>query len=113
MEGEETHLGERDSVSRRGGVTHAGGALQDILLELIGRVVDALGGLRARQRPVDSARRFRGVASQEGALVEQEHPPAVFQHGVRRGEASEAASDDDDLFSHARMYAALASLMDA
>lgn len=49
----------------RGGVAHTGGTLEDILLELVARVVDALGGLRAGQRAVDPAGGFSAVTTQE------------------------------------------------
>ena len=65
-----THLGERHGVLGRGGVAHAGGTLEDVLLELISAVVDALGSLRAGQRAVDAARGFGGVPSQEWAFVQ-------------------------------------------
>ena len=86
----------------RGGVANAGGTLEDVLLELIGAVVDALGSLRAGQRAVDAARGFGGVPSQERAFVQQKHPSPVLQNRVRRGQAGESASYDDDLVGHCR-----------
>ena len=91
----------------RGGVAHAGGTLEDVLLELISAVVDALGSLRAGQRAVNAARGFGGVPSQEGAFVQQKHPSPVLQNRVRRGQPGESASYDDDLVGHCRALSLL------
>ena len=88
-------------------MTHAGGTLQNVLFELVRRVVDALRGLRPRQRAVNAARGFGRVTPQEGALVEQKHAAAVFQDCVCRGEAGEATADDDDLFAHSAWFGLL------
>ena len=85
---------------RGGGVSDAGGTPDDVRLELIGGVLDALGGLRARERAVDAGGGFRAVAAEEGAFIPKEHAAAVLEPGVRRREAGEAASDDDDLLAH-------------
>ena len=82
------------------GVSHARGAFDDVCFELIRGVHDALRGLRARGRAVDSARGFRGVSTEEGAFIQKEHTPTVLEHGVRRAEAGEAAADDDNLLAH-------------
>jgi hypothetical protein len=87
-------------VRRRLGVAHAGGALDDVRLELVGGILDALGGLRARQRAVDAGGGLGAVAAEEGAFIQEEDAPAVLKHGVRGGEAGEAAPDDYDLFFH-------------
>ena len=100
VRGRSPHLCEGDGVRRRLGVAHAGGALDDVRLELVGGILDALGGLRARQRAVDAGGGLGAVAAEEGAFIQEEDAPAVLQHGVRGGEAGEAAPDDDDLFFH-------------
>lgn len=100
VRGRSPHLGEGDGVRRRLGVAHAGRALDDVRLELVGGILDALGGLRARQRAVDAGGGLGAVAAEEGAFIQEEDAPAVLQHGVRGGEAGEAAPDDDDLFFH-------------
>ena len=98
--GSGSHLGERDGVRGGLGVTHAGGASDDVRLELVRGIVDALGSLRAGRRAVNAAGGLGGVAAQEGALVQEQHAPAVLQHGVRGGQPREAAADDDDLLAH-------------
>ena len=100
VRGRSPHLCEGDGVRRRLGVAHAGGALDDVRLELVGGILDALGGLRARQRAVDAGGGLGAVAAEEGAFIQEEDAPAVLQHGVRGGQPREAAADDDDLLAH-------------
>ena len=94
------HLGERHRVRRRLGVPNARRALDDIVFKLISAVGDVQPRLRLRQRSVNPTRRLRAVSAQEGTFVEQHDARAVFDDGVRRGQARETTTDDDDLISH-------------
>ena len=94
------HLGERHRVCRRFGVPDARRALDDIIFKLISAVGNVQPRLRLRQRSVNPTRRLRAVPAQEGTFVEQHDARAVFDDGVRRGQARETTADDDDLISH-------------
>lgn len=95
-----SYLGEWHGVLGGCDVSHASGAFQDVTLELIRGVQDAHRGLRARRRAADSAGGFGGVATEEGALIQEQNAASVFQHGVRGAETGETAADDDDLLAH-------------
>ena len=102
-----SHLCEGDGVRGGGGVADSGGTPDDVSLELVRAVLDAGLGLRAGQRAVDSGRRFRAVAAQKGAFVEEHDAAAVLEDGVRGGEPREASADDDDLFGHGASFPSL------
>ena len=94
------HLGERNRVRRRFGVSNPGRALDNVIFKFIRAVWNVQSRLRSRERSINPARRLRTVSSQEGTLVEQDDARAAFDDGVRRGQSRETTAYYDDLFRH-------------